>query len=207
MSNLSKPALWGLAALLSTIVALFSYRYLFGVGLLAPNVMANLYHRPWLYVHVAGGATALLVMPLQMWGGLRRRFPALHRRLGRIYAVGCLVGGTGGLICAFGTTAGPVAALGFGSLAMAWLVTTAQGWRFAVARRFDDHRAWMIRSFALTFSAVTLRLYLPLLPLLGFTVEQGYLASSYLAWIPNLLIAEFVLRGGTRRPLRARPAV
>ncbi len=207
MTNILKPALWGLSALLSVMIALYSYRYLFGVGLLAPNVMANLYHRPWLYVHAGGGATALLMTPLQMAGGPRRRFPSLHRWTGRVYALGCLVGGLGGLICAFGTTSGPVATLGFGGLAVAWLTTTTQGWRFAVARQFGDHRAWMIRSFSLTFSAVTLRLYLPTLPLLGLTFEQGYVASSYLAWIPNLIIAELYLRGAFRARVSAQPAL
>ena len=49
---------WILAAL-SVAVALFSYRYLLGVGPLAPNVMANGLARPWLPVHVAAAATRL----------------------------------------------------------------------------------------------------------------------------------------------------
>ena len=53
----------------------------------------------------------------------------------------------------------------------------------------------MIRSFALTFAAVTLRLYLPLIPLLGLSFIDGYRAVSFLCWIPNLIIAELYLRG------------
>jgi uncharacterized membrane protein len=167
-------------------------------------VVQNLFHRPWLDVHVVGAASALLVGPLQFLPRLRARRRTLHRWLGRTYVAGCLIGGVGGLVMAFGTTAGPIAGVGFGSLAIVWLVTTGQAWRSAVARRFDDHRAWMIRSFALTFGAVTLRLYLPIFPLFGLSFVDAYRVTSYLAWIPNLIVAELYLRGAfARRPIAA----
>lgn len=205
MAGQFNRGLWALAAVLSAGVAIFSYRYLPRLGPLAPNVMQNLFHRPWLDVHVAGAATALLVGPLQFLPRLRARRRTLHRWLGRIYVTGCLAGGIGGLVMAFGATAGPIAGVGFGSLAVIWLITTGQALRMALARRFDAHRAWMIRSFALTFGAVTLRLYLPILPLLGFSFLDAYRLTSYLAWIPNLILAELYLRGAFAR--RSRPAL
>jgi uncharacterized membrane protein len=193
-------SLWGFAGLLSAGIALFSYRYLAGIGPMSPAILANLFARPWLDVHIAGAATALLVGPVQFLPWVRKR-RVVHRRLGRVYVVGCLVGGVGGLIVAFGSTAGPVATAGFGSLAVIWIIANVQGWRSARARRFDDHRAWMIRAFALTFAAVTLRLYLPLFPLLGVSFVDGYRAVSFLAWIPNLALAELYIRGAfSRRP-------
>ncbi len=205
MTGRFNRGLWALAAVLSAGVAIFSYRYLPRVGPLAPNVMGNLFRRPWLDVHVAGAATALLVGPLQFLPQLRARRRDLHRWLGRVYVAGCLTGGIGGLVMAFGATAGPIAGVGFGSLAVIWLFVTGQAWRAAVARRFDEHRAWMIRSFALTFGAVTLRLYLPILPLLGLSFLDSYRLTSFLAWIPNLIVAEFYLRGVSAR--RPRPAL
>ena len=188
-------SLWGLAAFLSVGVAIFSYRYLPAIGPMAPQILANLFARPWLDIHIAGAATALLVGPVQFIPWIRQRARATHRWLGRTYVVGCLIGGAGGLVVAFGSTAGPVATAGFGSLAVIWIVTNIQGWRMARARRFDVHRAWMIRSFALTFAAVTLRLYLPLIPLTGFSFVDGYRAISFLAWVPNLIAAELYIRG------------
>jgi len=186
---------WVLAAVLSAGVAIFSYRYLPRIGPLAPGVVQNLFARPWLDIHVVGAATALLLGPLQFLPRLRARRRTLHRWLGRTYVTGCLIGGVGGLMMAFGTTAGPIAGAGFGCLAVIWLVSTGQAWRLAMARRFDEHRAWMIRSFALTFAAVTLRLYLPIFPLLGLSFIDGYRADSWLAWVPNLIMAELYLRG------------
>ena len=79
-------------------------------------------------------------------------------------------------------------------LAILWLFTTLMGLRLAMARRFDAHRAWMIRSWALTFAAVTLRLYLPMIPLFDVAFLDGYRAISFLCWIPNLIAAELYLR-------------
>ena len=64
----------------------------------------------------------------------------------------------------------------------------------------------MIRSFALTFAAVTLRLYLPLVPLLGISFVDGYRAISFLAWVPNLIVAELYLRGAFSRAAKLRAA-
>ncbi len=185
------------AAFLAVAVALVSYRYLPEVGPLAPNVMENLFARPWLAAHAAGAATALLVGSLQFLPVLRRRWPVVHRWTGRLYVLGCLEGGIAGLVLAFGASTGPVAGVGFGLLAVLWLVTTALGWRTAMERRFDEHRRWMIRSWALTLAAVTLRLYLPLSMLVPLAAEDSYRAIAWLCWVPNILIAEWWLRRRT----------
>ena len=175
-------------------------------GPMSPDILRNLFQRPWLDVHVAGAATALLVGPFQFLSRLRTARRALHRWLGRIYVAGCLTGGVGGLVMAFGSTAGPVATAGFGSLAAIWIVANVQGWRMAAERRFVAHRAWMIRSFAMTFAAVTLRLYLPLFPLLGASFLDGYRAVSFLSWVPNLILAELYVRGAFARRPSLQPA-
>jgi hypothetical protein len=185
---------WGVTLLLSTAVALFSYRYLLGVGMLAPNVMANAFARPWLSVHVAGAATALLIGAAQFVGPLRRRWPAAHRWTGRVYAVACLVGGLGGLMLAPGSTAGPVANWGFGLLALAWIATTAMGWRMALGRDLVAHRRWMIRSWALTLAAVTLRLQMLGVAFMPIDGVEAYRVIAWLCWVPNLMVAEAWLR-------------
>jgi uncharacterized membrane protein len=187
--------LWGLMAFLSVGIAAFSFRYLPRIGMLSPDILRNLFHRPWLDVHVAGAATALLMGPLQFLPRLRARRRTVHRWIGRTYVVACLIGAVGGLFLAFGTTAGPIATAGFGSLAVVWFFVNVQGWRSAIDRRFDAHRAWMIRSFALTFAAVTLRLYIPIGMMLHLPFLDAYRAISFLAWVPNLILAELYIRG------------
>lgn len=190
----------GVSAFLAIGVALVSYRYVAEIGPPPPNIGGNRFASPWLVVHAGGAATALLIGWMQFLSGLRRKRPAIHRWTGRSYVAACLVGGVSGLVLSFGTTTGPVAGVGFGLLAVAWLITTSLGLRTAMARRFEEHRRWMIRSWALTLAAVTLRIYLPLSFFVPIPFEDSYVAIAWLCWAPNLLIAEWWLRR------RAKPA-
>ena len=53
----------------------------------------------------------------------------------------------------------------------------------------------MIRNFALTLAAVTLRNYMPLMLLaFGPSFRQSYVTVSWLCWVPNLLVAEWLVR-------------
>jgi hypothetical protein len=180
--------------LLCSVIALVSYRYLLGVGPVPPLIGQNAFRQVWLVTHVAGAATALLISPLQLIAAVRRRTPRLHRWIGRVYVLACVVGGVAGIPLALGSAAGGVATAGFGLLAAAWLVTTLRGWRAGYHNRGAEHRAWMIRSFSLTYAAVTLRLYLAILPLLPVAFVDGYRVISFLCWVPNLLLAEYFLR-------------
>lgn len=190
---------WSVAGFLCAGIALFSARYLLQIGSVPSEIAANAFANPWLLIHVAGAVTALLVGPLQFLPAIRARFAWLHRWLGRIYVTGCLVGGVAGFVLALGATSGPVSTAGFGTLAVLWLGTTSLAWRAALQRRFVDHRAWMVRSFALAFAAVTLRLYLPLVDVFALPFDDAYRAISFLSWVPNLLAAELFLRAGRRR--------
>ena len=77
---------------------------------------------------------------------------------------------------------------------MAWLTTTTTAYLAARRRDFVSHRRWMIRSFSLTFAAVTLRLYLPLSAVPGLSFDLVYPLTAWAAWIPNLIVAEIWLR-------------
>jgi hypothetical protein len=57
----------------------------------------------------------------------------------------------------------------------------------------------MIRSFALTASAITLRMYLPLIFVFHWPFSIAYPAIAWLCWIPNALAVELYLRF-VRRP-------
>ena len=185
----------------SLMIALGSVRYLVpGAPGAAPPILANAFTKYGvLTVHAGFALTALTLGPFQFLKGLRTRRPRLHRWMGRTYVLACLIAGSAGLVLAFGSTTGPVSTAGFGLLAVAWLYTTGKAWTSARGRRFDEHRRWMIRSFALTFAAVTLRLYLPFAFFSPFGYDDTYRAISFLCWVPNLLFAEVFVR------LRPRP--
>ena len=151
------------------------------------------------FAHVGLAPLALMLMPFQLLPHLRARRPAMHRWIGRSYAVLVLLSGLGGLAMAVGTEAGPVAATGFALLAVLWLGTTATGvWKARVGD-IAEHRQWMIRSAALIFAGVTLRLELPLLIASGLEFPTAYTIVAWLCWVPNLLVAEWILRGRSLR--------
>ncbi len=204
MLALTRRALFVLMLVLSLAVALVSARYVLpGMPGGAPPVMANAFANPALPIHAGAALLALLIGPFQFFRRQGGRRAAWHRISGAVYMPACFVGGASGFLLAIGTTAGPVAATGFGLLAAAWIYTTGQGLCALLARRFPEHGRWMLRSFALTLAAVTLRLYLPASAALGLDMDMAYAAISWLCWVPNLLVAEAMLAG--RRP-RAAPA-
>lgn len=151
---------WALMTTLSVLVVVIASRYLqFDPSTYFPQQRQVYVERELaLGVHIAGAMVALATGPWQFSSRLRRRRPRVHRAIGVSYLMGCLVGGVGGLMLASTAHGGVVASLGFAALAGGWMLTSAIGLRMILNGRVADHRRWMVRSFSLTFAAVTLRL-------------------------------------------------
>jgi hypothetical protein len=68
----------------------------------------------------------------------------------------------------------------------------------------------MLRSYALIFAAVTLRIELPLLIMALGEFTPAYQVVAWLSWVPNLLWAEWYVRRTANVPVpspeRLRPA-
>jgi hypothetical protein len=171
-------------------------------------------HYPLLVAHILFGSVALVTACLQIWPWLRRTRPAVHRWSGRVYLFGGVIpGGLAVLAVAPFSGTGPVSSVGNTALAVLWLVTGVAGYRAARAHRYADHRRWMLRSVALTFSIVVNRVWLVaylllFTPFLGddpaaLAVAAGG-ASVWSSWVVNLLVVEWwVLRPPSRRRHRA----
>ncbi len=186
---------WRLVAALSLLVGAYSLRYaLPHVPLATTNVNFLVHHRA-LVVHAVSASFALLLGPWQLLDGLRRRYPRLHRVMGRAYAAFVLVAGLAALWMAPTASAGWVSSAGFGALAVGWLVTTSLGVVHILRRDVAAHRRWMLRSFALTTAAITLRLYLPLVLLFHWRFGVVYPVISWICWVPNFVAVEIWLRG------------
>lgn len=178
-----------------------------GEPLAANYVERSAMIRSAFYLHIGFGGLALLLSPFQFASRLRTRAPHVHRAIGRTILVSIAIAGLGGLILAPHSLAGPVGTVGFGLLAVLWMAFAATAFRAIRRRDVDTHRRWMIRTFALTYAAVTLRLWLLVLMVIQTDLagvdpqtafERAYLIVPFLAWVPNLLVAERYL--STRRP-------
>jgi uncharacterized membrane protein len=193
---ISRLSFWLFAAL-CIVVALVSYRFLvLGFEISFPGLQAHIAYRKLSFLlHILASPVALALGVFQFMPRLRAKRLSLHRWTGRVYGLAVLIGGLSGLALAIGSTERPVAAAGFGILALFWVSITAVAVRMAMTGRVAEHRRWMIRSMALTFAAVTLRLELPLFFIFGgmeYAEASNYVA--WLCWVPNLLVAEWIIR-------------
>jgi hypothetical protein len=185
---------WILLCVLATSVGLASLRYLLP-HIPFPIPSSNFaVRRPWLVTHAAFASIALLVGPWQLLTGLQNSRQRWHRRIGWVYMVAGLVGWVSSIPIAMHASAGPVAQAGFLALGAAWITMTSLGLLAAIDRRFDKHRRWMTRSYAVTAAAITLRILLPICLISGAPFKDAYPAIAWACWLTNLCIAEYLLR-------------
>lgn len=196
---------WAVMTVLSTLIALYAAKYAsFDPDTYFSQQRATyLAHQLPLGIHIFGALVALALGPWQFSARLRERSPRWHRRIGVTYLLGCLVGGIGALLLAPLAYGGVVARLGFACLGVAWLATGGTGLRMILHGRVEEHRRWMVRSFALTFAAVTLRLMLAVAMVARLDFRTSYTAIAWLCWVPNLLLAWWFTRVRPGRPDRS----
>lgn len=150
----------------------------------------------WLafYTHISFGAVTLLIGWSQFSEKLRTRRTKLHRVVGKIYLIAVAFAGIAGFYLALDANGGWIAQMGFTLMSIFWLATSLLAYLTIRKLKIDEHRAWMIRSYALAFSAVTLRLYLPFFDhVLGMSFNESYTIIAWLCWVPNLFLAQYFI--------------
>lgn len=184
-----------LAALVSAYALAFALYEPVGEPILKTKLMTYSFAS---YLHIVPGAIAMIIGPFQLRKKFRVKHIDLHRLLGKIYLCAVIVGGCGGLYLALYSDGGLVGHFGFGMLALLWLYTGIQA--YLSIRRGDviEHQRWMIRNYALTLAGVTLRLLLGVIAMSGIDFNEGYRAATWLCWVPNLIIAEWVFIQATK---------
>lgn len=198
--------MWYLMLYLATLYACRACEHVMG----SPDHFSPYFHDKyvrhlWLVrCHGVAGCLTLLLGPWLMSSWFRRTWPAWHRRLGKLYfgaLVPSLVAGLAMSLMAFG---GHGSRLGLSSLSLAWGATAWKAWSALRSGDIPRHRHWMIRHYALTLGAVSLRIQSAFLVGLGADFPSIYPYLAWTSWLPNLLIAEWLVR--RRRPGRpARP--
>jgi uncharacterized membrane protein len=111
--------------------------------------------RGLLIPHTLAGTFALLIGPINFSSRIRQRHLQLHRVLGRIYVVSVFVGSFTGIALSAGRPGLPGTAM----QAAAWMVCTAAALVTARNRQIVAHRQWMARSYAVTFTFVSSRVF------------------------------------------------
>ena len=156
-----------------------------------------IYHiKPWrysFYIHVFSSPIVIFTGLFQFNRWIIRNKPKLHRILGYIYIVSVLlIAAPSALVMSFYANGGRIAQVSFVALTICWILCTWIAFRRAKKGNYLSHVKWMLRSYALTLSAVTLRFYAYLFDVFNVALppRETYILLSYLSWIPNLLIVQ-----------------
>jgi len=185
---------------------------------LKPPEGNDLYY-PLLVAHVLFGTVAMSTACFQVWPAFRARHRRGHRITGRLYVyAGALPAGVLGLYVGWHTSAGPSVRVANLVGSALWLIITIVGLRMARQRRYDEHRRWMSRSFALAMSIALSRVInipatIVLTPQVDTTFGGSaelmrYSALSIGVWLSPLLLlllTDWILE--RRKPGARRPAV
>ncbi|MET0655245.1 MAG: DUF2306 domain-containing protein [Pseudoxanthomonas sp.] len=147
--------------------------------------------RAWLWLHLAGGATAVLLGPLQFVRRLRSAFPRAHRWTGRFYLAGVLCASVGAIAMVATTTLGWTTAYAFAVMIAAWLATALMALMAILKGHVEVHRDWMRRNYLITFAFVVFRLAgkIPGLYDIG-TVPEVFTTFGWMSWVVPLLLSE-----------------
>ena len=145
--------------------------------------------RHLLIPHTLSGILALVIGPINFSSRIRQRHLKLHRILGRIYAASVLVGAFTGIALAHGRPGLP----GTSMQAAAWIVCTAAAVITARNHQITQHRQWMARSYAVTFTFVSSRV-LNLWPRYWAHLGDSFSAVGVIAFtLASLLLVDLGL--------------
>ena len=165
------------------------------LGSKSQELLASSIYNLAFYTHIYFGGIALLSGWSQFSKKWRLKYLKTHKNLGKVYLISVALSGLSGLYIAYYANGGLTAKLGFGILAILWLYTSLMAFIRIKNKEIIAHQRWMIRSYALCFAAVTLRLWLPLLPAAtGLGFDEAYIIISWLCWVPNIIVAELIIR-------------
>ena len=153
------------------------------------------------YVHISSSLVVLLTGVWQFWPKLHQKNVRLHRFLGKIYILTILaLAAPSGLVLGIYANAGLPAKTAFVLQSIVWWVITLLAWREIKLQRWLPHTNMMIRSFAVTLAAMSLRSESYLMYyFLGTKPIETYVTVTWLSWVGNLLIAEVLIYVGLGR--------
>ncbi len=185
------PVLLGLAQLGMMIAGIIR-----GAAL-DPELAHYVAHPVAIGLHLVTGVGMLVAGLFQVNPRLRLRKKALHRLTGRCFvAAGIICGATAIWMNefhpAFGGWSKYSSNLFFG---IAMPLALVLGLRAAIQRRIAEHRAWMIRAYAIALGAGTQRiLILPIFAVYGLPGDPWLGLLLWLSWLINVAFAEWWLR-------------
>ncbi|MGK6343462.1 DUF2306 domain-containing protein [Chryseobacterium sp. DT-3] len=146
------------------------------------------------YTHVY---TSIFVLLYGFLAIVRKDFGIknFHKNMGKIYIFLILIfAAPSGIYMGFFANGGFLSKISFIILGSLWWFTTYKAYQSARKKMFKEHKQWMWRSFALTLSALTLRIWKVIIVYLFHPNPMDvYQIIAWLGWIPNILLIEYLI--------------
>ena len=200
MNKIINRTTWWIFSTLCVLTGLYPVIYFLidrHFGLLSSKTQELLTDQIWnigFYGHIILGGVALMIGWTQFNAKLRRKRIKLHRIVGKIYVFAVLISGVCGVYIAQFATGGISNVIGFSLSGIVWLTTTFLAYKTIKQGNVEQHQNYMLMSYAVCFSAVTLRFWLPLLTNVLGGFESAYLVVAWLSWVPNLIVAFYIIK-------------
>ncbi len=151
------------------------------------------------YIHVFTSILIITSGLFQFSKTILNKYTKIHRVSGFIYlATTLLISGPAALVMSFYANGSYPAQTSFVILSILWLGTTFLAYYYVRKKDYEKHGKWMVRSYALTLSAVSLRLYSYLFDVFYLRMDPVdlYILLSWLSWTLNLIVAEILIKRG-----------
>lgn len=147
------------------------------------------------FTHVYTSIFVLIIGLFQLSAYVRIKYPATHRTLGKTYILLILFfSGPTGLVMGYYANGGWIAQFAFCLLAVLWMIFTFKAFVYAKKRKWELHRNFMYRSYALTLSAISLRLFKWMIAsLFDLPPMDTYQIVAWAGWVVNLAIVEVII--------------
>ncbi|QQQ27051.1 DUF2306 domain-containing protein [Chryseobacterium indoltheticum] len=146
------------------------------------------------YTHVY---TSIFVLLAGFLAILRKdfRLKNFHRNAGKIYIFLILLfAAPSGIYMGIFANGGFLSKISFIILGSLWWFFTFKAYQLARQKKYKEHKQWMWRSFALTISALTLRIWKVIIVYLFHPNPMDvYQIIAWLGWVPNILLIEYLI--------------
>ena len=175
------------------------------VSFLQLKTEINLFHyRLAFFTHVYSSIFVLLLGFFQFFPLIRKKYKQTHRIIGKLYVLIILIlSAPSGLIMGYYGNGGIYSQLSFCLQAILWFITTLLANRYAIKGQYIKHFNFMTISYALTLSAISLRLFKWIIAVFWQLPPMDiYKVVVWLGWIVNLIVAYGIIKFTNRKRQR-----
>jgi hypothetical protein len=147
------------------------------------------------FTHVYSSIFVLMLGFLQFIPWLRKKYKKAHRIIGisYVFLVLCLAAPSG-LVMGYYGNGGVYSQISFCLQAILWFIFTLLGFRYALKGKYEKHFELMSYSYALTLSAISLRLFKwVIVSVWELPPMDTYKIVVWAGWVFNLLVAYLII--------------